>query len=83
MEKEKEQVRIHIDRKPYESPKSTINSALYVLGGIGVGYELFKEVHGDKEDEPIPKTDDVIHLHEDEHFYSAQTTLNPGAKNNG
>jgi len=77
--KKEHEVRIHIDRKPYESPNPTTGAALYVLGKVQAGYELFKEVHGDREDEPIANNASIVHLKEDEHFYSAQVTLNPGA----
>lgn len=72
------EVRIHIDRKPYMSPRETTHAALYVLGHVPPGYELFLEVRGDEEDRPIPKDQARIELREDEHFYSAQVTLNPG-----
>jgi hypothetical protein len=78
-EEAKHEVRIHIDRKPYMSPRVTTHAALYVLGHIPAGYELFLEVHGDHEDQPIPNNQTEIHLKEDQHFYSAQVTLNPGA----
>jgi hypothetical protein len=77
-EDEKHEVRIHIDRKPYMSPRATTHAALYVLGQIAAGYELFLEVQGDQEDKPIPNDEGEIHLKEDQHFYSAQVTLNPG-----
>lgn len=77
--KKEHEVRIHIDRKPYESPNPTTGAALYLLGKVQVGYELFKEVRGDREDEPIANDGSTIHVKEDEHFYSAQVTLNPGA----
>lgn len=63
-------VRIHIDREPYESPNPTTGEALYALGGEGKHKELFREVDGNKEDQPIPRDNTVIHLKEDEHFYS-------------
>lgn len=78
-EHEKHEVRIHIDRKPYMSPRVTTHAALYALAPIAPGYELFREVTGDREDRPIPDNQTEIHLTEDEHFYSAQVTLNPGA----
>jgi hypothetical protein len=46
----KNQVRIHIDQKPYESPNPTTGEALYKLGHVQPGLELFREVKGDKED---------------------------------
>jgi hypothetical protein len=72
------EVRIHIDRKPYMSPRVSTHAALYALAQIPAGYELFLEVHGDHEDRPIPNDQAKIELKEDEHFYSAQVTLNPG-----
>lgn len=77
-EHQSHEVRIHIDRKPYMSPRVTTHAALYVLGHVPAGYELFREVKGDHEDQPIPNDQSQIHLTEDEHFYSAQVTLNPG-----
>lgn len=68
----KHEVRIHINRKPYESPNPTTGTALYELGDISYGYELIREVHGDHEDVPIPRDGQEIHLTKDEHFYSEQ-----------
>jgi hypothetical protein len=78
-ESEAHEVRIHIDRKPYMSPRVTTHAALYVLGQVPQGYELFLEVRGDHEDEPIPNDQSEIHVIQDQHFYSAQVTLNPGS----
>ena len=63
MENSKHEVRIHIDQTPYESPEPTTGEALYKLGNVQPGYDLFREVKGDKEDP-------VVHLREDEHFHS-------------
>ena len=49
----KHEVRIHIDRKPYQSPNPATGAALYALGHVPTGYELFREVRGDQEDEPV------------------------------
>ena len=78
-EQQPHEVRIHIDRKPYQSPRVTTHAALYILGHVAAGYELFLEVRGDEEDNPIPNDQGAIHLKEDQHFYSVQVTLNPGA----
>lgn len=67
---EKHEVRIHIDRKPYESPNPTTGAALYALGHVPSGKKLFREVQGDHEDESIPNDGKEIHLKMDEHFYS-------------
>ena len=64
--------RIHINRKPYESPNPTNGEALYVLGKIEPGQELFREERGDKEDEPVRRGPEVVVLREDEHFYSVK-----------
>ncbi len=64
------QVRIHIDQHPHHSPNPTTGEALYVLGGVAAGFELFREVHGNREDKPIENDADVIRLHEDDHFHS-------------
>jgi hypothetical protein len=64
------EVRIHIDQKPYHSPTPTTGSALYALGGVQPGLELYREVQGGHEDTPIENGREVIHLVEDEHFHS-------------
>ena len=63
-------VRIHIDEKRYESPNPTTGHALYILGAVPAGLELYREVSGDREDEPIENGPETIHLKEDEHFHS-------------
>jgi Multiubiquitin len=67
---QKHHVRIHIDQHPYESPNPTTGEALYKLGQIRAGFELFREVRGDKEDPAVPDGPESIHLREDEHFHS-------------
>ncbi len=64
------QVRIHIDREPYESPSPTTGMALYALGHVAAHRDLFREVSGDDEDELITRDAIDIHLKQDEHFYS-------------
>lgn len=66
----KHEVRIHMNRQPYESPNPTTGAALYALGQIGAHQELFKELGGDREDELIPNDGTKVHLKQDEHFYS-------------
>jgi hypothetical protein len=70
-EKEK-LVRIHIDRIQRESPRETTHDALYLLGEVPAGSELFLEVEGDKEDEPVARGNTAITVKEDQHFYSAK-----------
>jgi hypothetical protein len=66
----KHQVRIHIDQKPYTSPNPTTGEALYKLGTVPAGLELYREVSGDKEDRPIENGPETVHLKEDEHCHS-------------
>jgi hypothetical protein len=62
--------RIHIDRETYESPNPTTGEALYHLGEIEQGEELFREVAGDRQDVLVPRDVSHIGLTEDVHFYS-------------
>lgn len=64
------EVRVHIDREPYKSPNPTTGEALYHLGHVAGHRELFREVGGDREDELVLRDATVVHLKEDEHFYS-------------
>jgi hypothetical protein len=63
-------VRIHIDQNPYESPSPTTGEALYKLGHVQAGFELFRGVKGDKEDQEVPDGPEIIDLREGEHFHS-------------
>lgn len=68
--KGKHAMRIHIDEKRYESPNPTTGEALYKLGNVAPGLELYREVTGDREDPPIENGPETVHLREDEHFHS-------------
>lgn len=63
-------VRIEIDRKVYQSPNPTTGAALYELAHIAQHSELFREVVGDHEDQVVPRDATIIHLKQDDHFYS-------------
>ena len=63
-------VRIHIDQHKYESLNPTTGAELYKIGHVQAGLQLYKEVGGDKEDQPIKNGAEEIHLKEDEHFHS-------------
>ena len=65
-------VRIHIDQKRYISPNPTTAHALYALGEVRHGHQLFREVRGDEEDEPIFRNEEHLHLTQDEHFHSSE-----------
>lgn len=68
----KHEVKIFIDEHSYNSPNPTTGAALYVLGKVQPGLELFREVTGDREDVPVPNGPEIVHLKEDEHFHSGQ-----------
>ena len=78
MPSSKGEVSITIDKSPLKSPSPTAGAALYVLGTIPAGYDLFRETHGPGDDEFIPNDATVVTLHDGDHFYRAQSTLNPG-----
>ncbi len=63
-------MRIHIDGTLHESPNPTTGEAIYRLGHVETGLELYREVTGDREDPPIEDGPEIIHLREDEHFHS-------------
>lgn len=58
------EVRIYIDQHKYESPNPTTGAALYVLGHVAAGLELYRE------DKPIENGPEAVHLQEDEHLHS-------------
>lgn len=66
----KHEVRIHIDEHKYESPSPTTGAALYKLGNVAAGLELYREVTGDREDREIENGPEPVHLKEDEHLHS-------------
>jgi hypothetical protein len=67
-----QKVRIHIDQEPRHSPNPTTGAALYSLGEVAPGLELFREVTGDREDAEVLNGPEIIHLEEDEHFHSGK-----------
>jgi hypothetical protein len=66
----KHEVRIHIDQHRYESPNPTTGTALYALGKVAAGLELYRKVSGNRKDEPVENGPEIVHLHEDDHFHS-------------
>jgi hypothetical protein len=68
----KHKVRIHIDQHRYESPTPPTAAALYRLGHVAPGLELYREVNGNREDDPIENGPEIVHLKQDEHFHSGQ-----------
>ena len=73
-------VEIIIEKKEYKSPTPTTGAALYKLGHVPAGYELFREIRGKGDDEPIPDNATEVKLKEGDRFYFAQTSLNPGSE---
>ncbi len=73
-----QEVSITIDKARHKSPNPTTGIALYTLGQVPQGYDLYREVHGKGDDEFIPNNSTEIELHEGDHFYTVQSTLNPG-----
>ena len=68
----KHEVKIFIDQHTYHSPNPTTGAALYVLGKVEPGLELFREVTGEREDPEVPNGPETVHLKEDEHFHSGK-----------
>lgn len=63
---------IFIDQERLKSPSPTTGAALYVLGKVEPGLELFREVTGDREDPEVPNGPEILHLKDDEHFHSGK-----------
>lgn len=72
-------VSIIIDKKEHKSPNPTTGAALYALGHVAAGYDLWRETHGKGDDERIPNDSTPVELKNGDHFYSAQSSLNPGS----
>ena len=66
----KHEVKIFIDQHTYHSPNPTTGAALYAMGKVEPGLELFREVTDDREDPEVPNGPETVHLKEDEHFHS-------------
>ena len=64
------QIRIQIDREPYQSPAVTSGAALYALGRVAPHRDLFLEVSGAAEDQVIDRSAAELHLKAEQHFYS-------------
>ena len=66
----KTDVKIHIDQTLYESPTPTTGEALYTLGHVADGLDLFRVANGKQEDEPIENGSEAVQLKDGEHFQS-------------
>lgn len=69
------EVKLFIDQNSYHSPNPTTGAALYVLGNVQPGMELFREVTGDREDSEVDNGPEIVHLKEDEHFHSGKPNV--------
>jgi hypothetical protein len=73
-----DEVTIIIDKKERKSPNPTTGAALYTLGAVAAGYDLWREVHGNGDDELISNDAKPVQLKNGDQFYTAQSSLNPG-----
>ena len=71
-------VNITVDTQHLVSPNPTTGHALYELGKVPAGYDLYREVHGKGDDELIPNSNAPIELKNGEHFFTTKQSLNPG-----
>ena len=76
-----DEVTIQIEKKEYKSPNPTTGAALYTLGGVAAGYDLWLEAPpGKGDDERINNDATPVTLKNGAHFYLAQSSLNPGSE---
>jgi hypothetical protein len=76
--REHHHAQVYIDRKEHTSPNPTTWAALYALGGVKLGYDLYEEEPGPVDDKLVPNDHTEVRLKHFPHFYSAQRDLNPG-----
>ncbi|MEA2875119.1 MAG: hypothetical protein QOF14_315 [Hyphomicrobiales bacterium] len=73
-------ITIHIDKKQHKLASPTTGAALYQLGEVAAGYDLWREDRGkNPNDELIANDANPVVLKNGDHFYTAQSSLNPGA----
>ena len=78
-DKVEKEVAIIIDKKQYKSSDPTTGAALYTLGGVNPDtHDLFRETHGQEDDEQIFNNANSIDLKNGDHFFSIKKKLNPG-----
>ncbi len=78
-----EEVPIQIDNKPHRLSSPTTGATLYNRGPVLPGYDLWREVRGQGDDEFIPNDSTGLQLSPGDRFYSAQSSLNPGEHHHG
>jgi hypothetical protein len=62
------QVPIQIDQQAYRSPNPTTGAALYALAGLTEDLDLFRDIDGNPENDPVPDDDVEVQLRPDMHF---------------
>lgn len=77
----REEIQVYIDRVEHASPNPTTGRALYLLGQVKAGYDLWQEEPGPIDDKLIADDATEVRLKKFTHFYSAQRDLNPGGRN--
>ena len=65
------EVRVHIDEERHLSQRVTTGAALYELGKVAAEHQLYRDVQGNREDEPIFRDVEIFNLEQDEHFHSS------------
>ena len=71
---------IHIDKVQHKVTPPVTGAKLYELSGVAAGYELYLESRGREDDLPILKDTSEVALKNGDKVYSAQSALNPGAR---
>lgn len=71
-------VPITIDKQHLKTPEHTTGKALYTLGNVPTGFDLFLDVKGPGSDQLIPNDDTKIEVKPGSHFYTVKQVLNPG-----
>ena len=69
---EKSEVRVHIDEHPYHLSSPSDGDVLYATAQVRPGRVLYREVSGDREDQLVPRSKELVNLTQDEHFHSGE-----------
>jgi len=65
------EVRVHMDEEQRLSPRKATGSTLYDIWKVAPGHQLFREIKGNCDDEPIFRDEEPFELEQDEHFHSS------------
>ena len=80
MSQPQNEVPITIDKQHYKTPNPTTGAALHVLGSVPSGYDLWLTNPGPGDDTLVKNDSTPIDVKQGSHFYTAKSTLNPGAE---